>query len=78
MVPSGAAPSDKKNRLEWRIKGKAPMDPDDVSEDDSGEEPKTPLLREDTPPPQPMDISMVFTLPAEFRANPSITERAIA
>ena len=52
MAPLRTVSSAEKNRLEWRVKGKAPMeDPDDVSDDDSGEEPKTPLLREDTPPP---------------------------
>ena len=53
-------------------------DPEDASEDDLGEEPKTPLIQDGTPPPQPMDINMVFILPAEFRASSDTVEKAIA
>ena len=43
-----------------------------------GEEPDSPLVRDGTPPPQPMDANMVFTLPAEFKADSDTLEEAIA
>jgi hypothetical protein len=76
--PKTTLPAHRTHRQEWRAKNYAlPEDPEEVSEDDSGEEPKSPLIRDGSPLPQPMDISMVFTLLAEFKANSDSLDRAV-
>ena len=73
--PIDAPPVEEPPRLGWRSRLLPPLDDMD---DDSGEEPDSPLVRDGTPPPQPMDVNMVFTLPAEFKANSDTLEEAIA
>ena len=74
--PKDAPPTQEPPRQGWRAKLLPPLE--DMDEDDSGEEPDSPLVRDGTPPPQLMDVNMVFTLPAEFKADSDTLEEAIA
>jgi hypothetical protein len=49
-------------KQEWRVKEKANTPAPMTSDND-----EAPLIKDGSPPPTSMDISMVFTLPAEFR-----------
>jgi len=56
-------------KKEWRVKLASPPPTLTVSDDEIDQlDEGSPLIKEGTPPPENMEINMVFTLPAEFRA----------
>ena len=57
-------------RKEWRIKSvEIPVQTPNDDEDDLLDYEGSPMIRDDTPPHEDMDINMVFTLPSEFRID---------
>ena len=55
-------------RREWRVKSvETPVQALDDDEDDLLDYEGSPMIKNDTPPHESMDINMVFTLPSEFR-----------
>jgi hypothetical protein len=56
-------------KQEWRVKEKVDTPAPTTSDDDMNllDDDDAPLIKDGSPPPTGMDISMVFTLPAEFR-----------
>jgi hypothetical protein len=57
-------------RQEWGVKEKADTPAPTTSDDnmDLLDDDEPPLIKNGSPPPSGMDITMVFMLPAEFRA----------
>jgi hypothetical protein len=57
-------------RQEWRVKEKADTPAPITSDDDMDllDDDEPPLIKNGSLPPSSMDITMVFMLPAEFRA----------
>jgi hypothetical protein len=56
-------------KQEWRMKEKANTPAPTTSDNDMDllYDDEDPLIEDGSPPPNSMDINMVFTLPAEFR-----------
>jgi hypothetical protein len=57
------------SKQEWRVEEKADTPTPMTSDDDMDllDDNEVPLIKDGSPPPTGIDISMVFTLPAEFR-----------
>jgi hypothetical protein len=56
-------------KQEWRVKEKVDTPAPTTSDDDMNllDDDDAPLIKDGSPPPTDMDISMVFTLSVEFR-----------